>query len=117
MKGLCHVLTQFGCGLVRSLHMRGGSGGRGFGGGVYAILVGNAPDQYLLAKRARRNPGVDGLLIHLRWDQISPVCAFSRVRSAATSASNALRSTILGVANSSLMEIPLVRSNRSCGNL
>lgn len=41
-------------------------------GGIYAILNASAPDQYPVARNALRNPGSDGLLIHLRWKQISP---------------------------------------------
>jgi hypothetical protein len=41
-------------------------------GGIYAILAANTPDQYKIARKALRKPGVDGLLIHLRWNEISP---------------------------------------------
>jgi hypothetical protein len=41
-------------------------------GGIYAILNASAPDQYPVARKALRKPGVDGLLIHLRWKDISP---------------------------------------------
>jgi hypothetical protein len=41
-------------------------------GGVYAILVANTPDQYPIAGKALHKAGVDGLLIHLRWSEISP---------------------------------------------
>jgi hypothetical protein len=41
-------------------------------GGVYAIIEASAQNQYPVATQALQTPGVDGLLIHLRWDQISP---------------------------------------------
>jgi hypothetical protein len=41
-------------------------------GGIYAILAADTPAQYSLARKALHTPGVDGLLIHLRWAQISP---------------------------------------------
>ncbi|HEY4113899.1 MAG TPA: hypothetical protein VGM17_07535 [Rhizomicrobium sp.] len=41
-------------------------------GGIYAIIEASAADQYPIARKALRNPGVDGLLIHLRWKDISP---------------------------------------------
>ena len=40
-------------------------------GGVYAIIEASAPDQYAIATQALQTPGVDGLLIHLRWGEIS----------------------------------------------
>jgi len=41
-------------------------------GGVYAIIDAAAADQYAVATQALQTPGIDGLLIHLRWGQISP---------------------------------------------
>ena len=41
-------------------------------GGIYAIIEASAADQYPVARKALSNPGIDGLLIHLRWKDISP---------------------------------------------
>ncbi|HEX2593784.1 MAG TPA: hypothetical protein VHL34_19955 [Rhizomicrobium sp.] len=41
-------------------------------GGVYAIIAANTPAQDPVATQALQVPGVDGLLIHLRWADISP---------------------------------------------
>ncbi|HWE05261.1 MAG TPA: hypothetical protein VG274_01050 [Rhizomicrobium sp.] len=40
-------------------------------GGVYVIVDATAQDQYAVVTQALQTPGVDGLLIHLRWGQIS----------------------------------------------
>lgn len=40
-------------------------------GGVYSILLASSQDQYAVATQALATPGVDGLLIHLRWNQVS----------------------------------------------
>jgi hypothetical protein len=39
--------------------------------GIYAIIGAEFPDQYTVTAQALQTPGVDGLLIHLRWNQIS----------------------------------------------
>jgi len=41
-------------------------------GGVYAIVDAVSPAQDNIAAQALATPGVDGLLIHLRWNRISP---------------------------------------------
>jgi len=41
-------------------------------GGVYAIIEASAQNQVDVATQALQTPGVDGLLIHLRWGEISP---------------------------------------------
>jgi hypothetical protein len=41
-------------------------------GGVYAIVDASAPAQDAVTAAALATPGVDGLLIHLRWNDISP---------------------------------------------
>jgi hypothetical protein len=41
-------------------------------GGVYAIIVASDAAEYDVTAQALQQPGIDGLLIHLRWDQISP---------------------------------------------
>src|SRR5882757_7959137 len=40
-------------------------------GGVYAIVDAVSPAQDSIATQALNTPGVDGLLIHLRWNAIS----------------------------------------------
>ena len=41
-------------------------------GGVYAIIEASAQNQVDVVTQALQTPGVDGLLIHLRWGEISP---------------------------------------------
>ncbi len=41
-------------------------------GGVYAIIEASAQNQVDVVTEALQVPGVDGLLIHLRWSEISP---------------------------------------------
>jgi len=40
-------------------------------GGVYTIIGAEFQNQYAITAQALQSPGVDGLLIHLRWNQIS----------------------------------------------
>ncbi|MES1179593.1 MAG: hypothetical protein ABUL43_00185, partial [Hyphomicrobium sp.] len=41
-------------------------------GGIYAIINADVPAQNTVAAQALQTPGVDGLLIHLHWQTISP---------------------------------------------
>lgn len=40
-------------------------------GGVYVIVNAHDPSEFNIVRTAIRKPGVDGLLVHLRWDKIS----------------------------------------------